>query len=454
MRNSDMYIKCEDMNDIDGIMITGDMTEEELKAATAKLFAQSIDPTYHERKLDRFRSLFFAMYTNPNEAEELICNILIPTFDLDVNEGCKMWEEVLTHYRGKRNAYFAAEITIELMKELDVEYLLQAFQESSRLRELVFGWDYGTLSYHCECLIKDLFEYGNNSLAEELTQIYIRRRGTNTIAQDKLYSLLQKVIIWDYEYEIELEGWEIIRKLVSKVRDKKERSILEVAFLYAIDKNEETAPLVAELLGDNSKLGFLEERFNLLCESSYLFEEVAKYILSQAVELEMETGCDMIADLIEHHLDIYDPSNTPDYAESLMSCINHDTVTQIFCENDSIKEYIFVRNPHEPGHFTLEYLVHLIASKDFQHADEILCLFKNNKSRLRRAMEYILNSSMVRSLVDEDGISFLADWISCVSAVKVKQTLEETLNYWIECVNGKASKGNISYELLIAEQGR
>lgn len=170
-------------------------------------------------------------------------NVIVPMLELDLNEGCRMWEYLLKHYWGKISPVFYHKLADGVVEYADYNALIKAFSINDTICEYVFKLDPYEDHLFCEWFIRDLIGDGKYDLAEKLIKLFIQNNNGDNDTQNNAFKLFQQIIpSSDSRWQLNSEGIDFISRWINVVTDKKKHAQLELALIDLIDAVENDAP--------------------------------------------------------------------------------------------------------------------------------------------------------------------------------------------------------------------
>lgn len=219
-------------------------------------------------------------------------------------------------------------------------------------------------------------------------------------------------------------------------------------------------------MSESPKVGMLVQRFEML-KDSYSGESmdstlrtIAEKIISPMLELDLDKGIAMW----EYVLTRYYNKCRPVFYHSLTDYVVESSDVQaliaVFQKSDIIKKYVFVLDSYGNHLYSEWFVAELLLLQEYDLADELISLYIQNNNgendpqkNLFSLLRHAITTNDSRWKMTSEGIDFLNYWIRKVDSATRRAELEVLLLDLIDCVEGDAPKGAMSFKMFSEEGG-
>ena len=203
--------------------------------------------------------------------------IIAPTLNMDVEEGMKMWEYVLTNYYGCKHALDYHFFIDYVVQHTDNEALKTVFKTNKKIRDYVFLLDPYESHLDCSYFICSMVYEEEFELCEELISLLMRNDNGENDPQQNLYQVLHTILInTDTKWQISSAGIDFLQKYIPMVKDKIKRADLEVCMIDVVDSVENGAdkgPMSFSLFAsDEGYKKFMDDRLKKHSYDNFMAE--------------------------------------------------------------------------------------------------------------------------------------------------------------------------------------
>ncbi|MBR3817934.1 MAG: AAA family ATPase [Clostridia bacterium] len=208
-------------------------------------------------------------------------NIIAATLNMDVEEGMKMWEYVLTKYYGCEHTVDYHFFTDYVVQHTDDEALKTVFKTNKKIRDYVFLLDPYESHLDCSYFICSMVYEEEFELSEELISLLMRNNNGENDPQQNLYQVLHTILInTDTKWQISSAGIDFLQKYIPMVKDKIKRADLEVCMIDVVDSVENGAdkgPMSFSLFtSDEGYKKFMDDRMKKDSYNDFMAERETK----------------------------------------------------------------------------------------------------------------------------------------------------------------------------------
>ena len=168
--------------------------------------------------------------------------IISPALELDVNEGIKMWEYMLTTYYSKMYDVDYNVIAEHVIEVTEYKVLQQALSLSDTICEYVYKKNPYETHFDLYVFIAELIYDSDFELSEKLINMLLENKNGKNDTQNNLYELCDKIMMSDAKWRMTSEGLDFLLKWIKMVTDEKKRALLEVSFVDLVECVENGAP--------------------------------------------------------------------------------------------------------------------------------------------------------------------------------------------------------------------
>ncbi len=276
-------------------------------------------------------------------------NIIAATLNMDVEEGMKMWEYVLTKYYGCEHTVDYHFFTDYVVQHTDDEALKTVFKTNKKIRDYVFLLDPYESHLDCSYFICSMVYEEEFELCEELISLLMRNDNGENDPQQNLYQVLHTILInTDTKWQISSAGIDFLQKYIPMVKDKIKRADLEVCMIDVVDSVENGAdkgPMSFSLFtSDEGYKKFMDDRMKKDSYNDFMAERETKKTSSGSSSVKKEKQID--------------EKTLNEYKKELDSLIGLDAVKS---EIDDLTNLIRIqRLRKERGYANVETSQHLV----------------------------------------------------------------------------------------------
>lgn len=208
-------------------------------------------------------------------------NIIAATLNMDVEEGIKMWEYVLTKYYGCEHTVDYHFFTDFVVQHTDDEALKTVFKTNKKIRDYVFLLDPYESHLDCSYFICSMVYEEEFELCEELISLLMRNDNGENDPQQNLHQVLHTILInTDTKWQISSAGIDFLQKYIPMVKDKIKRADLEVCMIDVVDSVENGAdkgPMSFGLFtSDEGYKKFMDDRMKKDSYNDFMAERETK----------------------------------------------------------------------------------------------------------------------------------------------------------------------------------
>lgn len=168
--------------------------------------------------------------------------IIAPSLEIDNKEGQKMWEYLLQKYNRSMLDVDYNWMVEAVIKNTDYATLEQTFTESDAICKYVCQLNPYESHFQTAQFIAQAIYNENYTLADKLIGSLLKNKKGKNNAEKNLHEVLTAVLGREGQWRLNTESLDYILKWLKKIKDEKNKAMLEVAFVSVVDCVENGAP--------------------------------------------------------------------------------------------------------------------------------------------------------------------------------------------------------------------
>lgn len=168
------------------------------------------------------------MYTLTN-------SIIVPVLNVDIDTGISMWEYLIDRYGGKDGVDYDLDKIVGSASSTTIEIIVK---KSKKIREYMF-MQIKDCYLQSNWFINDLIKQDKLQFAISLIKLFYKGENGDSYAQNRLFEMLESLLDdSDAQWLITPKGLDLVKILISKIKDETKKAMLETKWFTLKDRRE------------------------------------------------------------------------------------------------------------------------------------------------------------------------------------------------------------------------